>query len=369
VSTDTRCVLTIDGTYSTEEACLSDTSCGWKYKCSEGACFLAADGTYATQEECFAECFKWGCDGKGNCVPRADGTYNSPSECRCFSCANNACAPVAANAKGTFATQQECEYDPEAQCGWIYGCASAEDGGSADNFCMKVPKPIGTFANAADCRCVTALSDPGPECVCGYDPEAPATKTKYASVSVCKQDPTDMCGWNYGCNPPLSFSWQQAGRDAQTYNTRTNNSCSGGFPCARYYYFPIIPPFVAYKAKARITVDTSGIINVYGGGGSDWSEADYVLIGYGNYQAGVPDPTTATYKSPKNGQEINVGAAVVLSSGKRTINGRGGGELPGLNNVVDLIPGMQYALCYRLYSQCDDMTVLSWAPGTITLVD
>jgi hypothetical protein len=111
------------------------------------------------------------------------------------------------------------------------------------------------------------------------------------------------------------------------------------------------------------------LINVYGGGGSDWSEADYVLVAFGNYFPGQPDPTSATYTSPKNNQKINVGANVIVASGKRTINGRGGGELPGLNTKVNLTLGMQYALCYRYYSQCDDMTVISWAPATITLTD
>jgi hypothetical protein len=371
-ATDPQCVLTVDGTYSSQAACLSGTTCGWKYKCSAGSCTRAPDGTYATQADCFAACSKWGCDGSGTCVPRMDGTYNSPSECRCFSCANNSCAPVAANAKGTYASLNECQYDATAQCGWTYGCASAADGGDAASFCKKVPQPMGSFATAADCRCVTALGAPGPSCTCGYDPAAPADKTKYASLTTCRQGPTDRCGWNYGCSSPLTISYPAGNRAAQRYNSGTG--CAGGFPCAQYLYFLVGEPFIAYKPVGRFTIG-NGNIGVSGGSGNDWSEADYVVIAYGNYEVGKPDPTTATYTSPKNGQSINVGADVIIDSttakvAKRTINGRDTQPVAGWNNVsATLKVGWQYALCYRLYSQCDEMTAISWGASTVTLSD
>jgi hypothetical protein len=369
LSTSPACVLARDGAFLTADACSSGSICGQKYKCSNGACVRASDGTYATQADCLAACSKWGCNGAGVCVPRMDGKYNSPSECRCYSCSSNACAPVADNGTGTFASLQECQYDTAAQCGWGYGCATLADGGDATNFCKRVPAPMATYATAADCRCVTALGVAGPDCVCGYDSAAASTKTKYATVTTCKDSATDQCGWKYGCNSPLSISYPAGSRPAQTYNTRTNNNCDKDFPCAKYYYFLVGDPFLASKPVGRFTIG-NGSIGVSGGGGSDWSEADYVVIAYGNYEAGKPDPTTATYVSPKNGQSINVGADVVLAGTKRTINGRDTQPVAGLNNAVATLKvGWQYALCYRYYSQCDDSTSISWGASTITLSD
>lgn len=371
-TTGPQCVLTVDGTYASQAACLGATTCGWKYKCANGSCVLASDGTYGTQAECFAVCSKWGCDGAGNCVPKADGVYNSPSECRCYSCANNTCAPVAVNAKGDFATKQECETNPTAQCGWTFACASVADGGDAASFCKK--QPYGPFATAADCRCVTALGAPGPTCTCGYDPAAPADKTKYASLTTCRQGPADQCGWNYGCNPQLSFSFPASTLAAAKYNTLTNNTCSNSFPCAKYIYF-IMGVFTATKPVGRFTIG-SGTIGVSGGGGSDWSEADYVLIKYGNYEVNKADSTTATYTSPKNGQTINVGANVIVESNnvaaglKRTINGRDTQPVAGWTNYAKALEvGWQYALAYRLYSQCDENTIVGWGASTVTLSD
>lgn len=166
---------------------------------------------------------------------------------------------------------------------------------------------------------------------------------------------------------PLSLSFPAGSRPTQRYNA--GKSSTSGFPNAKYLYFNI-GTFVAYKPYVYVTV-ANGSASVSGGGGNDWTEADYVLIGFNNVTADAADPTAAQYTSPKDPQQtINVGADVHAAAAKGTINGRGSCTVAGWTaQRIAVTAGNQYALAFRLYSQSDDDTTLAWGAASIQLGD
>jgi hypothetical protein len=364
----TPCVLSQSGTFMTQEDCLARTSCGWKFKCEDGACVQAPDGTYETQAACFQSCYKYGCDGKGSCVRQAGGQYTTLAECKCFGCVDNACAPVGVNVQGDYTTLSECQYDPQRQCGWKYACATD---GDASTLCKFVPGPEGTYDAAEDCRCVSAVGSPGPTCACGYNASVTGN-AKYATMAECEADATDMCGWKYTCPPPpLSFEIVAGGKSGLT----VGDGCNPAF-----VYIAIGPSFVAYTSTAEITVGTPRA-RVTGSVVPSFVEVRLVVASFGNYEAEKLDPTTETRTvrvgasascpgSPYD-RTINVGANIVAAANPLTM---GGADIPNTefptftNTRVALQPGWQYQVFAQVLGVTFNKPAVTWTGGRIDLV-
>lgn len=361
----TPCILSQTGTYMSQEECLAQTSCGWKYKCVDGACVQAPDGTYDTQVACFDKCFKYGCDGSGSCVRQFGGQYATLEECKCYDCINNECGPVPSNAQGAYAALADCQYDPAKQCGWKFACAAD---GDPSTFCKLVPGPNSTFASSADCRCVSAMGSPGPDCSCGYDPAV--TNAKYGTLTQCQADGTDMCGWKYTCPPRVNLTIEPGGKSA----TFPGSNCS-----PKYVYYPIGPSFIAYSQAAEVTVSTPRT-QITGTADTGSIEVRLIVAPFGNYEAGKLDPTSQFRNGTVNkagcpnipyDYTVNVGGSFVAATSVATLGGGATGNTD-INTFtktrVALQEGWQYQVLAQIFVYTDNTVKVTWTGGSIDLV-
>jgi hypothetical protein len=212
---------------------------------------------------------------------------------------------------GQYATAAECAAN--SACGWKYKCV--------DSHCIQAPD--GTFATQEEC---------------------------FANCA------------RFSC--PMSVSGEAGSKPMQQYVQGAN--CNG-WPCGKILYFPLVT-FTAYKPKVKIAM-SDGRVHVEGGSGDDYTEAQFVLIKYGNVMYGQPDPTSATVYG-KGNQTLPLGADVVAyGPGPRSISGRDNQPVPGFNQTVDVQLGYQYQVAYQLKVLTNDNVEVSWPAVTVTMTD
>ena len=110
----TTCVLSPFGTHATNDACVEESACGYKWMCDdEGIPVLAQDGLVASEADCKCwECLPGTPDDGPICSVRTDGlgVHTTAEECDCkagFECTPN--GPVWSLA-GTKALADDCKY-------------------------------------------------------------------------------------------------------------------------------------------------------------------------------------------------------------------------------------------------------------------
>lgn len=390
---NSTCVLTPTGKYTTTTDCSAASQCGWKYKSdpATGACFIAADGTYATIEECLKASMKWKCNGTGQCVQDPTGTFATLADCKCYTCANNACAPVAAGATGTYSTITDCENDVTAKCGWKFGCNTVDAGADASTMCVAYPpsSPLGKYASPSACKCVSAMGAPGPSCQCGYDSTVTGDAA-FGTVAQCQADTTAKCGWKFDCTPPILFQLP-AGNAALP---RANYPYAPNYSEPQLQYVPVGSAFIAYKPF--VTVSGSQVsLEIGDGSDADAASMDVVLVPKGNFAVDQMDPNTTGSKvcntmqpyvksilgsgwmlggnvticrsDPTNPQKLG-GDVFFFTGHKRNYNTNSGQGTP-LNGKVPVNVGYQYQVYMRVFNATNDQVTAYWNAMTVVQTD
>lgn len=216
---------------------------------------------------------------------------------------------------GQYDSQASCT--SQTQCGWKYKCVNQS--------CVLAPD--GTF------------------------------ETQNSCFATCSR---------WACQVPLTITSEPGTVPYKIYSN--GFTCANKFPCATVTYYPLLT-FVAYKPFAQIKMG-SGNLHIDGGTGDDYTAARFVLLQFGNQQAGVPDQSSKPEIKELAGENVELNIIVAKAGTWRQISGRGSESVAGLDEQkVQLQLGYQYQLCYQLISKSDDNTEVSWPAAQVILTD